>query len=70
MKAAISGAKAAKELGASNDELDNFFRLFRISGMAHCGVGGISGAGAWEFGQNKAASSASNNIVSIVPSTL
>ena len=56
--------KAAKELGASNDELDNFFRLFRISGMAHCGVGGISGAGAWQFGQNGAASSASNNIVS------
>jgi feruloyl esterase len=56
--------KTASKLGASNDDLDNFFRLFRISGMAHCGVGGISGAGAWEFGQNKAASSATNNIVS------
>jgi feruloyl esterase len=55
--------KLANELGASNTELDNFFRLFRISGMAHCGVGGISGAGAWEFGQNGAAASATNNIV-------
>ena len=55
--------KLANELGASDSELDNFFRLFRITGMAHCGVGGISGAGAWQFGQNKAASSASNNIV-------
>jgi feruloyl esterase len=56
--------KLANELGASDAELDNFFRLFRISGMAHCGVGGISGAGAWEFGQSGAAASASNNIVS------
>jgi feruloyl esterase len=56
--------KLASKLGASNTDLDSFFRLFRISGMAHCGVGGISGAGAWQFGQNGAASSATNNIVS------
>lgn len=56
--------KLANELGVSNTEIDEFFRLFRISGMAHCGVGGISGAGAWEFGQSGAAASASNNIVS------
>jgi feruloyl esterase len=56
--------KLAQEMGLSNTEIDNFFRLFRISGMAHCGVGGISGAGAWMFGQNGAAASATNNIVS------
>ena len=56
--------KLAQEMGLSNTEIDNFFRLFRISGMAHCGVGGIAGAGAWMFGQNGAAASATNNIVS------
>lgn len=56
--------KMASELGMDHTEIDNFFRLFRISGMAHCGVGGISGAGAWEFGQNGAAAAATNNIVS------
>lgn len=56
--------KMASELGLDHTEIDNFFRLFRISGMAHCGVGGISGAGAWEFGQNGAAAAATNNIVS------
>lgn len=55
--------KVANELGLDHTEIDNFFRLFRISGMAHCGVGGISGAGAWQFGQNGAAASATNNIV-------
>ncbi|RMY23559.1 hypothetical protein D0865_16467 [Hortaea werneckii] len=50
-------------MGLSHEEIDNFFRLYRISGMAHCGVGGISGAGAWMFGQSGAASAASNNIV-------
>lgn len=56
--------KVAQKLGLSNTEIDEFMRFFRISGMAHCGVGGISGAGAWMFGQNGAASAASNNIVS------
>jgi feruloyl esterase len=49
--------------GLSNEAMDDFLRFFRISGMAHCGVGGISGAGAWMFGQSGAASAASNNIV-------
>lgn len=56
--------KAADRLGLDNTQLDEFMRLFRISGMAHCGVGGISGAGAWQFGQNGAAAQATNNIVS------
>jgi feruloyl esterase len=53
----------ANSLSLSNDELDDFIRYFRISGMAHCGVGGIAGAGAWMLGQSKAASSAQTNIV-------
>lgn len=56
--------KVAKTMGLSNAEIDDFLRFFRISGMAHCGVGGISGAGAWMFGQSGAAASATNNIVS------
>ncbi|KAF2772428.1 putative ferulic acid Esterase/Feruloyl esterase precursor [Teratosphaeria nubilosa] len=44
--------KVAKTLGITDyTEIDPFMRLFRVSGMAHCGVGGISGAGAWMFGQ-------------------
>jgi feruloyl esterase len=53
----------ASQLSASASDLDSFFRYFRISGMAHCGVGGIAGAGAWMFGQSKAASAAETNIV-------
>jgi len=53
----------ASALSASAEDLDSFFRYFRISGMAHCGVGGIQGAGAWMFGQSKAASGAETNIV-------
>ncbi|TKA26875.1 hypothetical protein B0A50_04321 [Salinomyces thailandicus] len=56
----VSGNNAARyylkvqsTMGLSSyTDLDPFMRLFRISGMAHCGVGGISGAGAWMFGQN------------------
>ncbi|KAK6397684.1 hypothetical protein LTR65_004932 [Meristemomyces frigidus] len=45
--------KVASTLGITdNTEMDDFMRFFRISGMAHCGVGSISGAGAWMFGQN------------------
>ncbi|WPG98529.1 putative feruloyl esterase b-2 [Acrodontium crateriforme] len=47
--------KVAKTLGLLNTEIDHFMRYFRISGMAHCGVGGISGAGPWMFGQTGAA---------------
>ena len=53
----------ASQLSASPSDLDSFFRYFRISGMAHCGVGGIQGAGAWMFGQSKAAKGAETNIV-------
>lgn len=55
--------KVAATMGLDNTDLDPFFRFFRISGMAHCGVGGISGAGAWMFGQTGAASIASDNII-------
>ncbi|KAF2717981.1 tannase-domain-containing protein [Polychaeton citri CBS 116435] len=58
--------KVASQLGASNTDLDSFYRLFRISGMAHCSVGGVSGAGAWQFGQDKAASSASTNVIDVI----
>lgn len=58
--------KVASTLGISNDGMDDFMRLFRISGMAHCGVGGISGAGAWMFGQNEDASAASTNIIDVL----
>ncbi|KAF2860550.1 putative ferulic acid Esterase/Feruloyl esterase precursor [Piedraia hortae CBS 480.64] len=47
--------KVAKTMNLDNSQMDPFMRLFRVSGMAHCGVGGISGAGAWMFGQNKQA---------------
>lgn len=55
--------KTASTLNIDNTDMDDFYRLFRISGMAHCAVGGISGAGAWMFGQSEAASSASHNII-------
>ncbi|KAF2864416.1 tannase-domain-containing protein [Piedraia hortae CBS 480.64] len=55
--------KVARTMNIDNTAMDDFLRFFRISGMAHCGVGGISGAGAWMFGQNGAASGAPNNIV-------
>lgn len=55
--------KVAQTMGLDHTALDNFYRYFRISGMAHCGVGGISGAGAWMFGQNGAASVATHNII-------
>ncbi|EMC99709.1 hypothetical protein BAUCODRAFT_30088 [Baudoinia panamericana UAMH 10762] len=47
--------KVANEMGLGNGDLDEFYRYFRVSGMAHCGVGGISGAGAWMLGQSGAA---------------
>lgn len=39
---------------ASSDELDGFFRFFRIPGMFHCN----SGPGAWVIGQGGGASAA------------
>lgn len=53
----------ASSMSLSSSDMDDFLRYFRISGMAHCGVGGITGAGAWMFGQSAAASGASTNIV-------
>ncbi|KXT13758.1 hypothetical protein AC579_6604 [Pseudocercospora musae] len=55
--------KVAQTLGLDNTGMDEFLRFFRISGMAHCGVGGIAGAGAWMFGQNGDASVATHNII-------
>ncbi|KAK5108436.1 hypothetical protein LTR62_008323 [Meristemomyces frigidus] len=57
--------KVAQTLGLDNTGLDPFLRYFRISGMAHCGVGGISGAGAWMFGQSGLAAvpGASDNVI-------
>ncbi|KAK5754032.1 hypothetical protein LTS12_015886 [Elasticomyces elasticus] len=55
--------KVAKTLGMGNTDMDSFMRYFRISGMAHCGVGGISGAGAWMFGQSGLASAGSDNVI-------
>jgi feruloyl esterase len=55
--------KVARTMGLDNVGLDEFYRYFRISGMAHCGVGGISGAGAWMFGQSLASRIAPNNII-------
>jgi feruloyl esterase len=61
--------KVAKTLGITdNTEMDPFMRLFRISGMAHCGVGGISGAGAWMFGQTAEADAdgVAENVVDVL----
>lgn len=57
--------KVANTLGIDNTDMDDFMRFFRISGMAHCGVGSISGAGAWMFGQTALADIAgtADNIV-------
>ncbi|CAK3984478.1 feruloyl esterase B-2 [Lecanosticta acicola] len=56
--------KVASTLGINNDGMDEFLRLFRISGMSHCAVGGIAGAGAWMFGQSAEAAAASHSIIS------
>lgn len=41
-------------MGASSNELDDFFRFFRVPGMFHCN----SGPGGWVFGQGGGASAA------------
>lgn len=38
----------AREMGMHPNQLDEFFRFFRISGMSHC----HTGPGAWMFGQD------------------
>lgn len=50
----------ASTMGASNDQLDEFFRFYRISGGGHCSSGG---AGAWEFGQIAAARAGLHNSI-------
>nr|POE64924.1 putative feruloyl esterase b-2 [Quercus suber] len=56
--------KVANNMTLTNTQIDDFMRFFRISGMSHCGVDGISGAGAWMFGQSLAASAGQDNIIS------
>lgn len=58
--------KVAQAMGLDYTAIDPFMRFFRISGMAHCGIGGIAGAGAWMFGQSLAASPGEDNIVDIM----
>lgn len=50
----------AQTMNLSNTDMDEFLRFFRISGGAHCFLGG---PGAWEFGQSEAARDASDNII-------
>lgn len=49
----------ANTMQLSHTELDDFYRLFRISGMGHCS----GGNGAWAFGQVPAAANASENVL-------
>lgn len=49
----------SQTMNASNTELDEFYRLFRISGMGHC----FGGDGAWAFGQSFLAANASDNVL-------
>ena len=37
----------SREMGASSEDLDEFYRFFRVSGLGHCG----GGDGAWSIGQ-------------------
>ena len=55
--------KVAETMGLDYTQIDPFMRFFRISGMVHCGVDDISGAGAWMFGQSSEASIGADNIV-------
>lgn len=59
--------KVARAMGLrAPAELDPFLRFFRISGMAHCGVGGIAGPGAWMFGQTAAARHGPGDVIADV----
>lgn len=46
-------------MNASNDDLDEFYRFFRISGMGHC----TGGDGAWAFGQDSTARNSTTNVL-------
>ncbi|THV02292.1 tannase and feruloyl esterase [Dendrothele bispora CBS 962.96] len=51
--------RVAKTMGlTSNQEQDEFYRFFRISGMGHCS----GGVGAWEIGQTLAGSGNLSNL--------
>lgn len=50
----------AATMGLGHEDLDDFFRFYRISGGSHCSSGGI---GAWMFGQSGPARNASDNII-------
>jgi feruloyl esterase len=49
----------ADTMSLSNTQLDDFYRLFRISGMGHCS----GGSGAWAIGQTLAGSSGKGNVL-------
>ncbi|KKY16241.1 putative feruloyl esterase b [Phaeomoniella chlamydospora] len=49
----------AKTMSFSNADMDSFYRLFPISGMAHC----EGGQGAWAFGQRSTAANSTDNIL-------
>lgn len=53
----------ASTMGLSPTELDPFYRLFRISGMAHCLPGEAGGPGAWAFGQDEQSAQAGDNVI-------
>lgn len=53
----------ANTMGLGYEELDDFFRFFRISGQAHCSIGGVSGEGAWEIGQSGPGSTGEGNVI-------
>ncbi|THU90663.1 tannase and feruloyl esterase [Dendrothele bispora CBS 962.96] len=45
-------------MGLNSSELDEFYRLFRVSGMGHCS----GGVGAWEIGQTLAGSGGETSV--------
>lgn len=50
----------AATMGLDNDELDDFYRFYRISGLSHCG---LSASGAWAFGQTIDARNSTYNVI-------
>ncbi|GAB7363441.1 hypothetical protein MBLNU230_g3715t1 [Neophaeotheca triangularis] len=53
----------ARTMGYGYEQLDDFFRFFRISGQAHCSIGGVTGEGAWAIGQSGLASGGEGNVI-------
>ncbi|THU87952.1 tannase and feruloyl esterase [Dendrothele bispora CBS 962.96] len=50
--------RVSDTMGLNSSELDEFYRLFRISGMGHCS----GGVGAWEIGQTLAGSGGETSV--------